>query len=208
MKWSNPRKGVAPSPTPRVTLDYGRQQPFQQTETWRFQLTTIALQIDCLIKIQLLRKDDILHLPTNIHRSFLSKCVNLVLLQTVFSQDHNLCLLYWILLLLLLLLLFENFSHQYEVMIFDWSLSDSKSPQISRTLLNILADPINVLVWTFFICPLISQSYSPFTNRLGIILSVQITISITVTFMFHSFFNSPVRSRYLSLFSPSLKSTL
>ena len=45
--------------------------------------------------------------------------------------------------------------------------------------------------------PLISKFSSPFINPLGI---VPITIGITVTFMFHSFFSSLARSIYLSLF--------
>ena len=33
-------------------------------------------------------------------------------------------------------------------MVFYWSLSDSKSPQFSRTLLSILADLSNAVVWS------------------------------------------------------------
>ena len=47
---------------------------------------------------------------------------------------------FFLLLLLLLLLLiysFESFWHQHLVVVFYWDLSDSKSPQISRTLLSI-----------------------------------------------------------------------
>ena len=45
-------------------------------------------------------------------------------------------------------------------MVFHWSLSDSKSPQISST---ILADLNNAVVWTVSTCPLISKSlYQPF----------------------------------------------
>ena len=59
-----------------------------------------------------------------------------------------------------------------------------------------------------FSCPLISKSSSPFTNSLGIVPSAPTTIGITVTFMFHSFFSSIARSRYLSLFSSSFNFTL
>ena len=41
---------------------------------------------------------------------------------------------------------FSSFSHQRQQMVFHWSLSDSKSPQISRTLLSILADLNNAVV--------------------------------------------------------------
>ena len=35
---------------------------------------------------------------------------------------------------------FERFSHQHRLMVFHWSLSDSKFPQVSRTLLSILTN--------------------------------------------------------------------
>ena len=47
-----------------------------------------------------------------------------------------------------------------------WSLSDSKSPQVSRTLLSILAYLNNVALWMVSIRPLISKSSSPFNNSL------------------------------------------
>ena len=83
-------------------------------------------------------------------------------------------------------------------MVFQWSLSDSKSPQVSRILLSILADLKNAVVWMVSTCPLISKSSSPCANPLVTVLSVPITIGITVTFMFHSFFSSLAKSRYLS----------
>ena len=64
-----------------------------------------------------------------------------------------------LLLLLLLLLLFtQSFSHQHYPMVFHWSLSDSKSPQVSRTLLSILAVLNNAVVWMVSTRPLISKS--------------------------------------------------
>ena len=46
------------------------------------------------------------------------------------------------------------------------SLSDSKSPQVSRTLLRILADLNNAVVWMVSTRPLIFKSSSPCTNPL------------------------------------------
>ena len=74
--------------------------------------------------------------------------------------------------------------------------SDSKSPQISRILLNILTDFHKFIVWMISAYPLISSN--PFTNPLGIVPSAPITIGINATFMFHSFFSSLAKSRYLS----------
>ena len=88
-------------------------------------------------------------------------------------------------------------------MVFHWSLSDSKSPQVSRTLLSILAVLNNVVVWMISICPPTSKSSSPFSNPLFNVPNAPITIGIIVTCMFHSFLNSLARSRYLFFFSHS-----
>ena len=92
-------------------------------------------------------------------------------------------------------------------MVFHWSLSGSKSLQVSWTLLSILAVLNNVVVWIVSTRPLISKSSSPFNNPLVTVPKAQITIGIIVTFMFHSFFNSLARSRYLSFFSFSFNFT-
>ena len=92
-------------------------------------------------------------------------------------------------------------------MFFHWSLSDSKSPQVSRTLLSIQVVLNNVVVWMVSTRPLISKSSSPFDNTIMTIPKAPITNGIIVTFMFHSFFNSLARSRYFS-FSFSFSFTL
>ena len=74
------------------------------------------------------------------------------------------------------------------------------SPSVSRTL-SILADFSNAVLWIVAFCPLISKSSSPFINPLMTVPRAPITIGITVVFMFHGFFNSFARSRYLSFFS-------
>ena len=85
-------------------------------------------------------------------------------------------------------------------MVFHWSLSESDSPQISRILLSILTNLNNVVVYTVSNHSVISKSSSPCTNPLVTVPRTPITISIIITCMFHSFFNSLARSRYLSLF--------
>ena len=84
---------------------------------------------------------------------------------------------------------FESFPHQHW-QISHRSLSDNRFPQVSKTILSILADLNNAVAWMVSIWPLISKSSSPFTNCLRIVPSVPITIDITVTFMFHNFFYS------------------
>ena len=88
-------------------------------------------------------------------------------------------------------------------MIFHWSLSDSKSPQVSRTLLSILAVLRNAVIWIVSTRAPTPKSSRPFNNLLVIVTKAPITIGTIVTFMFPSFFNSLARSRYLSLFSHS-----
>ena len=88
-------------------------------------------------------------------------------------------------------------------MVFHWSLSDSKSPQVSRTLLSILAVLNNAVVWMVYTRPPTSKSSSPFSNPLVTVPNAPITIGGIVTCMSHSFFNSLARSRYLSFFSHS-----
>ena len=83
---------------------------------------------------------------------------------------------------------------------FHWSLRDCKSPQVSRTCLSILAVLSNAVVWIDSTRTPTSKSSRPFNNPLITVPNAPI-----VTFMFHSFFNSLVRSRYLSFFSLSFR---
>ena len=80
------------------------------------------------------------------------------------------------------------FFYQHLLMVFHWGLSDSKSPQVSRTILSILADFANAVIWMISTRPVISKSSSPCNNLLATVPSAPITFCITVTFMFHSFF--------------------
>ena len=112
-----------------------------------------------------------------------------------------------VLLLLLLLLLFTPLEFFTSVLAdgFHWSLGDSKSPQISRSRLKILAVLSNAVVWIVSTRPPPFKSSRPFNNPLVIVLNAPITIGTIVTFLFHSFFNSLARSRYLSFFSISFR---
>ena len=105
-------------------------------------------------------------------------------------------------------LLLESFLRQCKLIFFHRSLSDSKSSQFFRTLLSILADLNNIVVWMDLIRPLISKSSSPFNNPSVTVPQAPITIGIILTFMSHSFFNSLTRSRYLAFFSLSFNFTL
>ena len=80
-----------------------------------------------------------------------------------------------------------------------WSISDSNSPQVSRTLLSILADLNNAVVWIVLACPSIFDSFY-FTNLLEIAPSAPFTSGITVSFTFHSFFSSLTTCIFFVLF--------
>ena len=90
-------------------------------------------------------------------------------------------------------------------MFFYWSLSDRKYPQVSRTLFSILAVLNNAVVWIVSTRTPTSESSRAFNNPQVIVPKAPFTIGTIVTFMFHSFFNSTARPRYLSFFSHSFR---
>ena len=77
------------------------------------------------------------------------------------------------------------------MMVFNWGLSDSKSPEVSRTLLSILTILNNTVVWMVYKRLPKSKSSSPFNNPLVTVPNAPIMIGIIVTFMFHFFFLIP-----------------
>ena len=86
-------------------------------------------------------------------------------------------------------------------MVFHWRLSDSKSPQVSRTLLSILAVFSNAIAWMTFTWPPTSKSSRLFNNPLVTVPKTPITTGIIVTFMFHCFFQYSSKVKILiSLF--------
>ena len=109
-----------------------------------------------------------------------------------------------LLLLLLLLLLFTPSEFFTSALAdgFHWSLSDSKSPQVSRTLLSILAVLNNAVVWMVTTQPPTSKSSRPFNNPLVTVTKATISIGIIVTFMFHSFFQISSEVEVLILLFP------
>ena len=86
--------------------------------------------------------------------------------------------------IIIIIIIIIVFSHQLTLMVFHWSLNDSKSLQFSRTLLSILAVLNNAVVWMVSTLPPTSKSSSPFSNPLITVTKAPITI---VTCMFHSF---------------------
>ena len=81
-------------------------------------------------------------------------------------------------------------------MVFHWSLSDSKFPQVSSTLLSILVVLNDDVVWMVSTCSPTSKSSSPFSNPLVTVRNALITIGIIVTCMFQ-FFQFPSKVEVL-----------
>ena len=84
-------------------------------------------------------------------------------------------------------------------MVFHWSLSESKSPQVSKTFFSILAVLNNAVVWVVSTRPPISKSSSLFSNTLVTVPNAPIIIGKNVTCMFHSFFQFPSKVEVLIL---------
>ena len=113
--------------------------------------------------------------------------------------------LFLLTIIIIIILLIMSFSHQCYLMVFHWSLSNSKSPQVFRTRLRILVVLSNAVIWIISTRPPTSKLSRPFNNPLVIVPKAQITIVTIVTFMFHGFFSSFARSRYLSFFAHSFR---
>ena len=86
-------------------------------------------------------------------------------------------------------------------MVFHWSLSDRKSPQVIWILFSILAFVNNAEVWMVSTRPPTSKSSSPFNNPSMTVPRAPITIGMIVTLHVSYFFQftSKVRLSYFSL---------
>ena len=73
------------------------------------------------------------------------------------------------------------------MIVFHCSLSDSESPQVSRTLLSIPTVLNNAVVWMVSTRSPTSKSFSPFNSPFVTVPNAPTTIGIIVTFMFHIF---------------------
>ena len=66
------------------------------------------------------------------------------------------------------------------MVVFHRSLSDSKSPQVTRTFLTMVTVIIDVVVWTVSTHPPIFNRSTLFSKLLGTVASARITVSITI----------------------------
>ena len=127
-----------------------------------------------------------------------------VCLHTVILTPIKL-LLRWLSFIIIISLV-VSFSHQLHLVIFHWSLSDSNSHQVSRTLLSILAYLRNAVVWMFSILPLASNSSTLYSKPFGTVTKAPfVSPSPQVLQLFKNFL---IRSKYLYIFSLSFIFTL
>ena len=68
------------------------------------------------------------------------------------------------------------------------NMCDTKTPQVSENLLNILVDLGNAVVWTFSARPPIPNFSSPLPKSLETIQSARITVGVTVILILESIF--------------------
>ena len=75
---------------------------------------------------------------------------------------------------------------QLQLRVFHWSSQGCKSPLVSKTLLSIIADLNNAVVWMVSIRPLTFNSVSPLSMTLATVPSAPTTIGFTITLILHS----------------------
>ena len=115
-----------------------------------------------MVKFKLLAQFPVDHLVYPVVSSLI-RFLRLVTAFAYYVIDRFLSITTWPTLAILLRLVYSCFYfislrvflHQCKLMVFHWSLNGTKSPQISRTLLSILADLKNAVVWMFFTRPII-----------------------------------------------------
>ena len=93
-------------------------------------------------------------------------------------------------------------------MVFHWSLSDSKSPQFSWTLLSILADFNNTVVYMVSILPLFSNSSHFFPSFWRLFQVYQLQLVASLLLCSNNIFSCQARSKHLYIFLFSFLFTL
>ena len=98
---------------------------------------------------------------------------------------------------IIIFFLLESLLRQRKLIVFYWSLNDGNSPQVSQTLLSILANLNNDVVWTVFTHPVISKYLN---QSFGDCIKSTNYNWYNRHFHIPQFFNSLARYWYLSLF--------
>ena len=84
----------------------------------------------------------------------------------------------------------------------------NKTPHTSVTFLRILMVCIKTVFCNSVIFVSIPMAFNLFSSGVAVVPRAPTTNGTMVTFIFHTFFSSLARSKYLSIFSTSLPSTL
>ena len=135
-------------------------------------------------------------------------CFLLSLLDDIFYHYYYYySLLSLFIFIIIIISLLGSFSHQCQLIVFHWSVSDGLSPRLSRTLLSILANINNVAVLMILILPLISNSASSLLSPWGLFQLHQLLL-VSLSPYSTAFFRTLVGSKYLSIFSISFIFTL
>ena len=118
-------------------------------------------------------------------RIMLPNLLKVHVLQFIFCICH-----YFFVVIIIIVVICDFFTTSFNCFFFVFFLLKSEWQQVSSSvqeLFSVYGYLNNVVVRMISSSPLISKSSSPFIISLGIVPSAPITISITVTFMFHSF---------------------
>ena len=103
--------------------------------------------------------------------------------------------------IIIIIIVIIHFWEFFSIVVADGFSLEFEWQQVSSSL----AVLSNAVIWIVSTRPPTSKSSRPFNNPFVIVPKAPITIGTIVTFMFHSFFNSLARSRYLSFFSLSFR---
>ena len=104
------------------------------------------------------------------------------------TLDYDRQLLLYVFIIIIILLIWEFFQQAFAD-VFSTGVSDAKFPQVFRTLLRILADFNNAVVWMVSTRPLISKSSAPCTSPLVTVPKEPIIVDITVIFISYEITN-------------------
>ena len=103
-----------------------------------------------------------------------------VLVVFLFSKHLDSFWLFFLVLIIIIIiitLLLISLSQKFLLVLFYWSLSDNMSPQVSKTLLGIVADFNSAVVWMVFFVLLIFCSPCLFPSSLRIVLVLKLSSS-------------------------------
>ena len=116
-----------------------------------------------------------------------------LLIKTRFSLPAGIIFIYLFNIIIIIIIIIASFYYKFYLMVFHWSLSDSKSAQVSRTLLSILVDLNNAVAWIVLRFSTLPVSLP---SLLGLFQADQLELVLPSGSWTIPFFSCPVRSKY------------